>query len=404
MGALYMSPRYKFDRMEFAGSLGDLGTLLPLALGMILINGLNASGLFFSIGLFYILSGIYYGVTVPVQPMKVIGAYAIATAMTAPQILASGVLMGLLLLILGVTGAVTVIGRYVPRAVVRGVQLSTGVLLMTQGVKFMMGTSKFQLIRQAAEPYLTLQNIGPVPVGIFIGIAGGILTLLLLENRKLPAGIVLVAGGIAIGLALGTHEGLKEIRLNIHFPELLPLGLPGMADFTFALFVLVLPQTPMTLGNAVIANADLSREYFGSDSEKVTEKSLCISMALANFLSFFVGGMPLCHGAGGLAAHYRFGARTAGSNLMIGAVFAALAIFLGTQSLPIIYLIPMSVLGVLLLFAGSQLALTIIDLKERKDLFIAIMMLGITLASNLAVGFVAGIAIGIALKSDKLTV
>ncbi|MFC1811479.1 putative sulfate/molybdate transporter [Thermodesulfobacteriota bacterium] len=399
-----MSPRYKFDRLEFAGSLGDLGTLLPLALGMILINGLNATGLFFSIGLFYILSGIYYGVTVPVQPMKVIGAYAIATAMTAPQILASGILMGFLLLIIGVTGAITVIGRYVPRAVVRGVQLSTGVLLMTQGVKFMMGTSKFQLIRQAAEPYLKLQTIGPVPVGIVIGIAGGILTLLLLENRKLPAGIVLIAGGIAIGLALGTHEGFKDIRLSINFPKLLPLGLPGMADFTFALFVLVLPQTPMTLGNAVIANADLSREYFGSDSDKVTEKSLCISMALANFLSFFVGGMPLCHGAGGLAAHYRFGARTAGSNLMIGAVFAALAIFLGTRSLPIIYLIPMSVLGVLLLFAGSQLALTIIDLKERKDLFVAIMMLGITLASNLAVGFIAGIAIGLALKSDKLTV
>jgi len=403
-GVRYMSPRYKFDRLEFAGSLGDLGTLLPLALGMILINGLNASGLFLSIGLFYILSGVYYGVTVPVQPMKVIGAYAIATAMTAPQILASGMLMGLLLLIIGATGAITVLGKYVPRAVVRGVQLSTGVLLMTQGVKFMVGTSKFQLIRQAAEPYLKLQSIGPVPVGVVIGIAGGILTLLLLENRKLPAGIVLIAGGIAIGLALGTHEGFKELKLGINFPELLPLGLPGMADYTFALFVLVLPQTPMTLGNAVIANADLSREYFGTDSDKVTEKSLCISMALANFFSFFVGGMPLCHGAGGLAAHYRFGARTAGSNLMIGAVFAALAIFLGTRSLPIIYLIPMSVLGVLLLFAGSQLALTIIDLKERKDLFIAIVMLGITLASNLAVGFIAGIAIGLALKSDKLTV
>jgi len=403
-GVRYMSPRYKFDRLEFAGSLGDLGTLLPLALGMILINGLNASGLFLSIGLFYILSGVYYGVTVPVQPMKVIGAYAIATAMTAPQILASGMLMGLLLLIIGATGAITVLGKYVPRAVVRGVQLSTGVLLMTQGVKFMMGTSKYHLIRQAAEPYLKLQSIGPVPVGVVIGIAGGILTLLLLENRKLPAGIVLIAGGIAIGLALGTHEGFKELKLGINFPELLPLGLPGMADYTFALFVLVLPQTPMTLGNAVIANADLSREYFGSESDKVTEKSLCISMALANFFSFFVGGMPLCHGAGGLAAHYRFGARTAGSNLMIGAVFAALAIFLGTRSLPIIYLIPMSVLGVLLLFAGSQLALTIIDLKERKDLFIAIVMLGITLASNLAVGFIAGIAIGLALKSDKLTV
>ncbi len=399
-----MTPRYKFDRLEFAGSLGDLGTLLPLALGMILINGLNPSGLFFSIGLFYILSGIYYGVTVPVQPMKVIGAYAIATAMTAPQILASGALMGVLLLIIGATNAITVLGRYVPKAVVRGVQLSTGVLLMTQGVKFMMGTSKFQLLRQATEPYLKLQTIGPVPVGIVIGIAGGILVFLLLENKRLPAGIVLIASGIAVGLALGTHEGLKDMKLGFNLPELLPFGLPAMPDFTFALFVLVMPQIPMTLGNAVIANADLSREYFGEDSNKVTEKSLCISMALANFFSFFVGGMPLCHGAGGLAAHYRFGARTAGSNLMIGAVFAALAIFLGTGSLPIIYLIPMSVLGVLLFFAGSQLALTIIDLKERKDLFVAIVMLGITLASNLAVGFIAGIAIGLALKSDKLTV
>jgi len=114
--------------------------------------------------------------------------------------------------------------------------------------------------------------------------------------------------------------------------------------------------------------------------------------------------MPLCHGAGGLAAHYRFGARTAGSNLMIGAVFICLALFLGMHSLAVVYLLPMSVLGVLLVFAGSQLALTIIDLKERKDLFVALLMLGITLASNLAVGFVVGIAVAYAVKSEKLRV
>ncbi len=74
---------YRFDRMEFAGSLGDLGTLLPLAIGMILINGLNPLGVLLSIGLYYILSGLYFNITVPVQPMKVIGAYAIATAMPA---------------------------------------------------------------------------------------------------------------------------------------------------------------------------------------------------------------------------------------------------------------------------------------------------------------------------------
>ena len=399
-----MSPRYRFDRMEIAGSLGDLGTLLPIAIGMILINGLNPMGMLFSIGIYYILSGIYFGITVPVQPMKVIGAYAIATAMTPSQVLASAALMGLFLLIIGGTNAITLIGKYTPKPVVRGVQVSTGTLLMAQGVKFMIGSSKFQMMRQMAEPYLTIQHIGPIPVGIVIGIAGGVLTLLLLENRKFPAGLVVILGGIILGLVLGTHEGFDKLNIGIYFPELLPFGLPVGADFTFAFFALVLPQLPMTIGNAVIANADLSHEYFGKDSTKVTYRALTLSMALANLLSFVVGGMPLCHGAGGLAAHYRFGARTAGSNLMIGILFMALAVFLGIHALSVVYLLPMAILGVLLIFAGGQLALTIIDMKTRKDLFVSLLMLGITLASNLAVGFLVGIVVAYALKSERLNV
>jgi SulP family sulfate permease len=105
-----------------------------------------------------------------------------------------------------------------------------------------------------------------------------------------------------------------------------------------------------------------------------------------------------------LAAHFRFGARTAGSNLMIGIIFTALAILLGRHCLAIIYLLPLSVLGVLLLFAGSQLALTVLDLKDRKELFICLIILGITLATNLAAGFITGIAIAYLLKWRKLTV
>ena len=399
-----MSPRYRFDRMEIAGSLGDMGTLLPIAIGMILINGLSPTGMFFSIGIFYILSGIYYGITVPVQPMKVIGAYAIATAMTPSQVLASSALMGLFLLIVGGTNAITLIGKYTPKPVVRGVQISTGTLLMAQGVKFMIGSSKFQMVRQMAEPYLIIQHIGPIPVGIVIGIVGGVLTLLLLENRKFPAGLVVILSGIFLGLVLGTHEGFDKLNIGIYFPEWLPFGLPTGADFTFAFFALVLPQLPMTIGNAVIADADLSHEYFGKDSQKVTYRSLTISMALANLLSFVMGGMPLCHGAGGLAAHYRFGARTAGSNLMVGILFLSLAFFLGIHALSVVYLLPMAILGVLLIFAGGQLALTVIDMKTRKDLFVALLMLGITLASNLAAGFLAGIVVAYVLKSERLNV
>jgi len=396
--------RYQFNRLEFSGSLGDLGTLLPLGIGLILINGLNPAGLFLSIGLFYIFSGLYYGVTVPVQPMKVIGAYSIATAMSASQITASGFLIGAVLLIIGATGAISLIGRYIPKSVVRGVQLSTGTLLMVEGIKFMLGSSKLQIIRQAAEPYLGIDSIGPIPIGIIIGTGGGILTLLLLENKKLPAGLVIVVGGLALGLILGSHEGLDHLKIGIHLPNLMPFGWPNRADYTFALFALVLPQIPMTLGNAVIAYADLSKDYFGEQSKKVSYRASCISMGLANLSSSFVGGMPLCHGAGGLAAHYRFGARSVGSNLMIGMIFVILAVFWGTDSLSIIYLIPMSVLGVLLLFAGSQLALTIMDLQGRKEFFVVLVMLGITLASNLAAGFMAGIAVAYVLKAEKLKV
>jgi SulP family sulfate permease len=400
----HMHPRYKFNRLELAGSLGDLGTLIPLGIGMIMINGLSTSGVFFSVGLFYIFSGLYYGVTVPVQPMKVIGAYAIATAMSASQIVASGVVMGVFLLVVGATGTMRIIGKWIPTPVVRGVQISTGTLLMAQGVRFMVGSSKFQILRQAAEPYLSLQSLGPIPIGIVIGIIGGVLTLLLLDNKKFPAGLLVVLLGLGVGWVAGTHQGFDKLRLGISMPSILPFGMPAAADFTVALLVLVLPQIPMTLGNAVIANADLSRQYFGEGSKRVTYGALCISMSLANFLSFVVGGMPLCHGAGGLAAHYRFGARTAGSNLMIGVIFVLLAVVLGVHTLVVVHLIPISILGVLLLFAGSQLAMTITDMKERKDLFVALVMLGITLASNLAIGFGVGIAVAYALKSERLTV
>jgi len=246
--------------------------------------------------------------------------------------------------------------------------------------------------------------LGPVPIGMVIGIVGGLLTLILVDNKKFPAGLVLVLCGVLVGLGLGTHQGFEKLQVGIHLPKILPYSIPSVPDFTLAFLLLVLPQIPMTLGNAVIAYANLSQEYFGEASDRVTYRSACVSMALANFTSFLLGGMPLCHGAGGLAAHYRFGARTAGSNLIIGSFFIFLVVLLGKHMLSILYLIPMSILGVLLLFAGGQLALTIIDLKDRKELFVTLTMLGITLASNLAAGFIAGFIIAYILKSPKMNI
>ncbi len=394
--------RISFSRMEFAGSLGDFGTLLPISIGMIMINGLDPIGLFLSIGLFYIFSGLFFGVTTPVQPMKVIGAYAIATSMSSAQVLSSGLLMGVFLLILGATNLMTVIGKLVPKPVVRGIQFTAGILLMIEGLKLILGRSEFQLMRELAEPYLEFQQLGVVPIGIVLGILGIIVTALFLENRKLPAGLLVVLGGVIFGLVFGTGEGLEDLELGLHLPDFLPFGLPQPIDLNFALFALVLPQLPMTMGNAVIANADLSRQYFGELSNRVTYRSLTISMALANFLSFSIGGMPLCHGAGGLAAHYRFGARTSGSNLMIGGLFTVLVLLVGSSLLSILYLIPMAVLGVLLFFAGVQLALTISDVREKKGIFVILVIFAVTFLSNLAFGFVLGLLVAYLYRSERM--
>jgi len=399
-----MSGRFKFDRMELAGSLGDLGTLLPIAVAMVLINGLDPLGVFFSIGAFYIISGTYFGITVPVQPMKVIGAYTIATAMSADQILASSLLMATFLLIIGLTGGIDIIRKITPISVIRGVQLSTGALLISGGIKLVMGISRFQRLHDAVEPNLSIQALGPIPVTLVVGGVSGILTLLLLDNRRFPAGLIIVLGGIVTGLALGAKINLPGLKVGFFLPQIFSLGFPKQADFTFAFFALVLPQLPMTLGNAVLAYTDLSKTYFGDRSAKLTNRKACVSMALANFFSFSLGGMPMCHGAGGLAAHYRFGARTAGSNLMIGLLFVALAILLGDDIIVLLNLLPLSILGVLLVFAGSQLTLTIMDLKHRKDYFVATLILGITLASNLAAGFIAGMGVALLLKWKKLSV
>ena len=395
---------FRFNRMELAGSLGDLGTILPLATGMILINGLDPLGVFLCVGLFYIFSGLYFGVTSPVEPMKVIGAYAIATGLTANQIQASSLWIALFLLIIGGTGMITLIGRIIPKPVIRGVQLSTGVLLVSHGIRLMLGTSSFQTYHKLAEPYLSIQHLGALPVGLAIGTVLGLVTLLLLENRRLPSAIVVVGAGIAVGLLLGTGKGLEQIKLGLYLPRWLPFGVPTSVDFSFALLVLVLPQIPMTIGNAVLANADLSLQYFPQDGGRVTTRALCISMALANLMSFFLGGMPMCQGAGGLASRYRFGGRTAGSNLIGGTIFVVLALCLGGSLMGVIYLLPMSALGILLVFAGLQLSLTLLDMSTRKEMAVPVVVLGITLASNLAAGFIAGTVVAYALKSERLSI
>lgn len=390
-----MLPELKFNRMEFAGSLADLGSLLPIAMAMVLINGIDPIGLFMSVALFYIFSGYFFAVPVPVQPMKIIAAYAIATEMSTQQIMASSLLIAIILTLIAATGTIGFLRRNTPNAVVCGVQVTTGVLLIFTGMAYISGESSIQQLHQLAEPYLQVQKIADIPVGYIIASVAILLTALLLNNKHLPAAIVVIFGGAACGLLLGAKWEIEWQQLGIHLPEWLPYGLPTQIDYSFALLALVVPQIPMTMGNAVLAFSELSKQYFSQKAKKVTNKNSCYSMAAANLFSFLFGGIPLCHGAGGLAAHYRFGARTAGSNLIIGILLAVVTIFLGEQIINLFRLLPFAILGVLLVMAGLQLTLSIKNLASIYEFALVALLLFITFVSNLAIGFIVVISINL---------
>lgn len=397
--------RMRFERRELAGSLADLGTLLPLALGMVYLNGLDGTAIFLTVGAFYLLAGVYFGVTVPVQPMKVIGAYAIGSALSPQQISASCLWMSVFLLVLGLTGLLNAVNRIVPKSVVRGVQVVTGVMLVAQGVRFMLGRTELQRLHESAEPYLMLDAIGPIPIGIVLGGIAILLILFLVDNRFAPAALVVLLGGASVGLLLGGWRHLDDLTIGVHFVKWLPFGWPSATDVVLGLTALALPQLPMTVGNAAIAQSDLTREYFGEPAAKRSSpRALVTSMGLANLITGLVGGMPLCHGAGGLAAHYRFGARTSGSNFMIGLLFVTIGILLGSSGWVLFALLPFGVLGALLCFAGLQLALVLGDMSARGDLFVIIAMLATSLVLNLAVGFGVGMVVALLLRSPRFKI
>lgn len=399
-----MRKNFLFNRMELSGSLGDLGTILPLSIAMVIMNGVHAFPVYLCFGLYYIASGLYFRVTSPVEPMKIIAAYAIASNLSIAEIQASGLIMALFLLVIGSTGFISTLAEKIPLSVIRGVQMSTGILLAIKGFQLIIGTSSYQQFHGLVEPHLSVQSIGPVPVGIFSGVLLFLLTLYLLDNKKMPAALSLICIGLVLGFFLYKGNDHPIATPGFTFPSLLPYGFPTVKELSFALLFLVLPQIPTTIGNAVIANKDLTHKYFPETGKKVTARSLCLSMGFANLCSFILGGIPMCHGAGGLASRYRFGARTGGSNIIIGMIFLSAAFFFGENIVVLLTHIPLSVLGVLLVFAGTQLSLSLLDVKKRKDLFVIIIMLGITLAANLGAAFIAGIAVALVIQSEKVTI
>jgi MFS superfamily sulfate permease-like transporter len=357
-----------WNRNEISGSLGDLGTFLPLLVGMSVTNGLDFTSALFFAGVFNIVTGFLFGIPMAVQPMKAIAAVAISEHLNLGQILAAGIWTSGIVLFLGLTRLIDVVDRAIPRSVVRGLQLGLGLQLAAKGFQYVRDTK----VLWGAD-------------SIAVGVLAFVLVLALWSSRRIPVALVLFAAGLALAL-VARPEVLGTLRLGMNLPRWSP---PSLLDFRNSLFRAAVPQIPLTTLNSVIAVCALSADLFPARVAK--PRRVALSVGLMNLIGGWFGAMPMCHGAGGLAGQYRFGARTSASIVMLGAAKIVLAIVFGASLLAVLHVYPQSVLGVLLAISGLELALVSRDQTRREDASIMLITAAAILAlESTATGFVIG--------------
>jgi len=302
--------------------------------------------------------------------MKAAGAIAATQAaqtlvITPAMVWGASLATGLIWLLLGWTGAADRVANLVARPVVLGIILGLGFGFMIEGAKMM-------------------------ALNWWIGGGALLVTALLLDNRVFPAMFLLLLFGAAYGLASdpALAQALSKVRLDFRFPR---IAFSDMTwnDFLIGTAFLALPQVPLTLGNAVIAITEENNRLF--PDRPVNESKIATSTGLMNLLSAAAGGVPMCHGAGGMAGHVRFGARTGGAVVILGVVLLAVALFLSSSVATLLRLFPPPALGVILFLTGAQLALGACDISNDKGERFVTVVTGALAIWNVGIAFVVGI-------------
>ena len=354
-----MSPQspnpIKFSLSELAGSLGDFGTIIPLIIAVALVSDVNTRYVLLFFGIWFMLTGLYYNLPIPIEPMKAIAVIVIAGGISSGEIAASGLILGVIFLVLGYGRIFEVIDRWVPQSVVRGIQLGLALLLFKASAGFVIKD----------------------PLFFVLGIVIVLVFLVLFRFRRVPdlSSLCVVGAGLIGGLLLNGMPPLSFIPA----PQLV---IPLPTDFSSAFSTLVLPQVVLTIANAILATSLLTKDLFVTD---IPPKKLSTTIGLMNLTSVPFGGFPMCHGAGGLAGQYRYGARTGGANVYAGLIFIFLALFFSSPQ--ILSIIAVGVLGALLVFVGIEMARH----SLKTESFVITGIIGVlALLSSMTVAFLIG--------------
>jgi xanthine/uracil/vitamin C permease (AzgA family) len=360
--------RIRFDRNEFAGAFGDMGTDVPLLIGVALAAQLDGTSVLVMFGVMQLLSGLAYRLPMPVQPLKAMAAIVIAQQTPAATLYGAGLAIGVVMLLLAATGLLDWLARVVPKSVIRGIQFGLGL----------------QLATVALGQYVLADGVP----GYAIAAGAFGVTVLLLGNRRFPAALPVVLLGLAYAIVFKLDAAQLAHGFGLHLPA---VHTPRLADVVAGFVLLALPQIPLSLGNSVLATRQLTEDLF--PERPLTIRKIGFTYALMNLVNPWFGGVPTCHGSGGMAGHFAFGGRTGGSVIIYGLIFLTLGLLFGTGFDHIATAFPLPVLGVLLLFEALALIWLIRDTAHSRTDFPIAVIVGL-LAVGLPYGYVVGIIAG----------
>lgn len=375
---------------DIAGAFADLGTLVPLSAALVLVNGLDPGAVLLAAGLLVLAVGSAFGLPFPVQPLKALTALAVAQGLDSDIIHAAGLEIGLVLVLLAVTGFADRLARIFTKPVIRSLQFGVGSLLVVSAVKL------------AARPPSLFEDPPSPTLAIALAVATAVVVAVAAHRRWFALSAALLGVGVAATWFASTPQ-LGAVTMDLP-----TLALPPPAVFATAFVLLVIPQIPLTYGNAVVGVSDLAQEHFGDRALRVTPGRVALSCGLGNILAAVTGGMPMCHGSSGMSAHVRVGAHTAAMNVVLGCTFLTLGLVFSDQVLVVFGLLPVWVLAGFLAYAGVRHAMLVLELRgARLVIAVAAGLVGIwtaNLAYTTAVALAAEHAPGVVRRRKDLHV
>lgn len=327
---------YRHPLTEISGSFGDIGTLLPILIALTQTRAISLSSTLVFSGLANILTGLAFGTPLPVQPMKAIAAVALAQDFSEAEIASAGIFVAAAIGFLSVTGLIHWFTERIPIPVVKGVQVGTGL----------------SLIISAGNLYPRFDRTGTNALVLVLAF----LALLASSTfRRVPYALIILVVGI---LSVISNDWLypgwgEDFRpdFSLWQPHTF---VPSRREFGKGIWEAGIGQLPLTTLNSVIAVAFLAQDLL-PDVQTPSTTSLGLSVMVINLVGCWFGAMPVCHGSGGLAAQYRFGARSGASIVFLGLLKLLVGLFASEIALAIFNGFPNVLLCVLVIAAGIEL-------------------------------------------------